>query len=74
MKNITKKSVIDDFATLGELSHKYQEAIWENQETQPAHFDNQSKDVRLIMSQIKVGLSVALTGLEWLTKMDIIED
>lgn len=74
MKNITKKSVIDDFATLGELSHRYQEAIWENQEAQPAHFDNQSKDVRLIMSQIKVGLSIALTGLEWLTQMDIIED
>ena len=74
MKKITKISVEEDFRVLQQLCSKYKEAIFENQEGQPAHFDNQSKAVRLTMGNIHCGLVIARDGLNFLSGMGIIED
>lgn len=74
MKNITKKSIKEDYELITNLAHKYSEAIWENQEAQPAHYDKQSKLVRIVMSDIRFALSVAMTALTKLNELEIIED
>ena len=43
MKNITNKSVKEDINVIIELLCRYRDAIWENQEGQPDHFDNLPK-------------------------------
>ena len=40
MKNITKESIKQDLQIINDMLHKYNEAIYENQEGQSAHFDN----------------------------------
>ena len=47
MKNITKKSIEQDLSIILDMFYKYNEAIYESQEGQPAHFDNQSKLCKL---------------------------
>lgn len=74
MKNITKKSIERDLNTIQQLCLKYQEAIFEKQEHQPAHFDNQFKCVRLTMVNIHCGLLVARNALNYLSDMEIFED
>lgn len=74
MKNITNQSIREDYKVITELFHKYKDAIYENQEKQPAHYDNQSKFVRLTISDVRVGLSIASNALEWLMKEEIKED
>ena len=53
---------------------KYKEAIYESQEGQPAHFDNQSKLCRLCMGDIRCGLIIARDALNYLSGIKIIED
>ena len=74
MKNITKESVKKDYNLIAEMFEKYNGAIFENQEAQKAHYDNQSKLVRLVMGDVRTGLYVALSALATLTNLDIIED
>lgn len=74
MIGITKKSLKEDYELLNELRRKYHEAIWEGQEGQPAHFDNQHKMVKIAMSDVRVGLQIAIIALDMLNDMGVIED
>ena len=59
MKNITKESIEQDLKVIQDMVFKYKEAIYESQEGQLAHFDNQSKLCRLCMGDICCGLIIA---------------
>jgi hypothetical protein len=74
MKNITKETIEQDFKIIQDMVFKYKEAIYENQEGQPAHFDNQSKLCRLCMGDIRCGLCIARDALNYLSGIEIIED
>ena len=74
MKGITKESIEKDFKVIQDMAYKYKEAIYENQEGQPAHFDNQSKLCRLLIGDIRCGLTVAMGALNYLSGIEIIED
>ena len=41
MKGITKEVIEQDFKVIQDMVNRYKEAIYENQEGQHAHFDNQ---------------------------------
>ena len=74
MKNITKESIEQDLKIIQDMAFKYKEAIYESQEGQPAHFDNQSKLCRLCMGDIRCGLIIARDALNYLSGIEIIED
>ena len=74
MKNITKESIEQDLKIIQDMVFKYNEVIYENQEGQPAHFDNQSKLCRLAIGDIRCGLIIARDALICLNGIDIIED
>ena len=74
MKNITNQSVKEDINVIIELLCRYQDAIWENQEGQQAHFDNQSKIVKLAMTGVRTGLCIALEAMKKLKQVKVIED
>lgn len=74
MKGITKKSVAEDIKLISEMCDKYLNAIWENQEGQKAHFDNQEKIVKVCMSDIRFSLKTALTSLQQLKNVGFEED
>ncbi len=74
MKNITKKGIDKDIITLSELAHKYSNAIYEPQEGQKAHYDNQTKLVRIAMIDLRTGLHLAKEALNILSENDILED
>lgn len=74
MKNITKESIEQDLRIIQDMVFKYKEAIYESQEGQPAHFDNQSKLCRLCMGDIRCGLIIARDALNYLSGIEIIED
>ena len=74
MKNITNKSVKEDINVICNLLCRYQDAIWENQEGQPAHFDNQPKIVKLTMVDVRTGLYIALEAMKKLRDVEVFED
>jgi hypothetical protein len=74
MKNITKESIEQDLKIIQDMVFKYKEAIYESQEGQPAHFDNQSKLCRLCIGDIRCGLIIARDALNYLSGIEIIED
>lgn len=74
MKNITNKSVKEDINVIIELLCRYRDAIWEKQEGQPAHFDNQPKIVKLAMVDVRTGLCIALEAMKKLRDVEIIEE
>lgn len=74
MKNITKKGIDKDTIILSELLHKYSDAIYEPQEGQNAHYDNQIKLVRIAMIDLRTGLYLAKEALNVLSTNDILED
>ena len=74
MKNITKGSIEQDLKIIQDMAFKYKEAIYESQEGQPAHFDNQSKLCRLCIGDIRCGLIIARDALNYLSGIEIIED
>ena len=74
MKNITNEFIEKDISTVAELLDRYNGAIWENQEGQKAHFDNQPKIVRLAMTDVRTGLCVAIEAMKKLREMRVIED
>lgn len=73
MKGITKESIEQDFKIIQDMLYKYKEAIYESQEGQPAHFDNQSKLCRLCIGDVRCGLTIARDALNYLSGIDIIE-
>ena len=74
MKNITNKSIEKDLRTVESLLKKYCDAVWEVQEGQPAHYDNQDKLVRIGISNVRTGLDVALQALTMLNDIGVKED
>lgn len=75
MKGITNKGIEKDKDVIIDMLCKYNDAVWEPQEGQPAHYDNQPKIVRLAMRDVQCGLTVALTALRHLSSLgDIKED
>lgn len=74
MKNITKKSIEQDFKIIQGILSKYNEAIYESQEGQPAHFDNQSKLCKLCIGDIRCGLNIAKDALILLSRIEVKED
>ena len=74
MKLITNKSIKEDISVICNLLDRYNNAIWENQEGQPAHFDNQPKIVKLAMTDVRTGLCVALEAMKKLRDVKVIED
>lgn len=74
MKNITKKSIEQDLEIIQDMAYKYKEAIYEKQEGQPAHFDNQSKLCRLLIGDIRCGLNIAKEALTILNQIEVKED
>lgn len=74
MKGITKNTINEDLKTIYDMLDKYCEAIYERQEGQNAHFDNQSKLCRLAIGDVRCGLNIAKLALNQLSNIEIIED
>ena len=74
MKNINLETLEQDEGIITELLRKYNNAVWENQEGQRAHFDNQPKIVQMCMRDVTVGLTVAMEAVKKLIEMGVIED
>jgi len=76
MKNITKESLRDDLKLITELFEKYSGAIYEAQEGQPAHYDNQPKLIKLTIGDIRCGLYITREALFKLNEINnnLIED
>ena len=74
MKGITNKSLAEDKEIIGNLLNKYHAAIWENQEGQAAHFDNQNKLVKLAITDVRAGLNVAYEALRMLNELEVKEE
>ena len=74
MKNITNQSVKEDINVIIELLCRYRDAIWENQEGQPAHFDNQPTIVKLAMADVRTGLCIAFEAMTKLKEIKVLED
>lgn len=76
MKNITIETLQQDLATIADMFEKYTGAVYELQEGQPDHYDNQPKLIRLAMEDVRCGLSVAKNALNMLNdiKDNLIED
>lgn len=74
MKGITNETIANDLHTIEELFHKYGDPIWENQENQKAHFDNQNKLARVAMCDIRNGLFAARQALIMLQEAGVLED
>lgn len=76
MKGITKEGIEKDFNVIKEMLRKYSDAIWEEQTSNPSHFDNQNKLVKICIGDVRCGLVIAKQALEKLADPDIkvIED
>lgn len=74
MKNINNETLEQDEQTLVDLVCKYNDAIWENQEGQKGHFDNQPKIVQMLMRDVNVGLVIALEAIKKLGDVGVIEE
>jgi len=74
MKGITNEKVLKDLELISNLLKDYNEAIWEGQCAQPAHFDNQQKIIRLCIGDVRCGLVIAKQALDRLSQCEIIED
>lgn len=74
MKDITNKSIEKDLKLVEKLLKKYSDAVWEGQEGQPAHYDNQDKLVRIGISNVRTGLHVAIQSLIMLNDVGVKED
>lgn len=74
MKGITNKSLEEDKKIIGNLLDKYHAAIWESQEGQVAHFDNQLKFVKLAIGNVRTGLQIVYDALRILNDLGVEED
>ena len=76
MKNIDKNTFDNDLNIITDMFEKYSEAIYESQEGQVAHYDNQLKLIRLCMEDVRCGLNIVRSALIVLDniKENLIED
>ena len=74
MKGFTKETFQKDYDIISKMFDRYSQAIYEAQEGQPGHYDNQPKLVRLTMSDIRCGLHLALNALNFIKEADVLED
>lgn len=76
MKNITKETFGSDWKVLKDMLDKYSKALYENQEAQPAHYDNQPKLIRICIEDVRCGLMLATYAMNMLdeNKEYLIED
>lgn len=74
MKGITNKSLEEDKKIIGNLLDIYHAAIWESQEGQAAHFDNQHKLVKLAINDVHTGLKIVYDALRVLNDLGVKED
>lgn len=70
MKNIDKNTLVKDLEVIHNMLGKYSDAIWENQEGQKAHYDNQLKGVKIVMEDVRCGLFIAREALQSLNRMN----
>lgn len=66
MKNINKDTFGKDLSIINEMLLKYNEVVYEKQDGQVGHYDNQLKLVRLCIEDIRVGLNIVRDGLRML--------
>lgn len=66
MKNINKDSFGKDLSIINDMLLKYSDAVYEKQDGQVGHYDNQLKLVRLCIEDIRVGLNIVKSGLRML--------
>ncbi|MBP5457113.1 MAG: hypothetical protein J6Y37_11490 [Paludibacteraceae bacterium] len=69
MKGITKEQIEKDREALSEMFGRYTNAVWENQEGQKAHYDNQPKLVRLHMEAARHAIFTAKMALDTLNNI-----
>lgn len=64
MKNITRKTIIEDCKTIEALFNKYSDAIWSFKEGEgsKSNFDNQPRLVKIAMIDARTGLHIASQG------------
>lgn len=76
MKNINIETLQQDLATIANMFEKYTEAVYELQEGQPGHYDNQPKLIKLAIEDVRCGLSITKNALEMLNEVsdNLIED
>lgn len=78
MKNITRKTIIEDCTTIEALFNKYRDAIWSFKEGEgsKSNFDNQPRLVKIAIVDAKTGLHIASQALDMLKdiKESLIED
>lgn len=69
MKNINKTTFENDLNIITDMFKKYSEAIYEKQEGQIDHYDNQPKLIKLTIEDIRCGLNVAISALTMLNNV-----
>ena len=69
MKNINKTTFENDLNIITDMFKKYSEAIYEKQEGQIDHYDNQPKLIKLAIEDIRCGLNVAISALTMLNNV-----
>lgn len=69
MKNINKTTFETDLNIITNMFEKYSEAIYEKQEGQIDHYDNQPKLIKLAMEDIRCGLNIAISALTMLNNV-----
>lgn len=76
MKNINIETLQQDLATIANMFEKYTGAVYELQEGQPDHYDNQPKLIKLAIEDVRCGLSITKNALEMLNEVsdNLIED
>lgn len=75
MKNINKTTFENDLNIITDMFKKYSEAIYEKQEGQIDHYDNQPKLIKLAMEDVRCGFNIAISALTMLNEVkdDLIE-
>lgn len=78
MKNITRKTIIEDHKTLEALFNKYNDAIFSFKEGggSKSNFDNQPRLVKIAIVDARTGLHIASQALDMLKDIQkvLIED
>ncbi len=58
MKNINKVTFENDLKIIDDILHKYNDAIYEEQDGQVDHYDNQPKLIKLALEDVRCGLNI----------------
>ena len=75
MKNISKVTFENDLKIIDDMFKKYSDAIYEKQDGQVDHYDNQPKLIKLALEDVRCGLTIVKYALTMLTdvKENLIE-